>query len=193
MKKSLLLLAIIISHFYLIGVFSKMFLADLYYKSSKNLLEKGQIQDATKHITQAVRFNHKEPSYKRQKAKILLSTTILMPDEEIKQKALEELNEAQQLNPRNLTTLRNVVPLYYVLAVKDTNKSNSPDNIDPKYAAEAQFHFSYLKNAYPNDLGIYAEVAKYEKKLGLFYEYNQTYEAVSKMRPDILDWHESFK
>jgi len=193
MKRSVYLLFIVIGYFYLLSTFSKMFLADLYYKSSKNLLENGQITEATQHIIKAIRYNPSEPAYKRQEAKVLLSTMIWQPDEEIKQKAFKDLKQAEELNPKNLATLRNVVPIYYLLAVNNIEKSAAPENVDQQYLQETQKFYKNLKSTYLNDLGVYTEIAEYEKKLGLTKDYQESYKKAQQLRPDIVEWHNSFQ
>jgi len=193
MKKALLLLLTFGIYFYLIGKFFNLYVADTYFASSKVLLSEGQLRKSTDHIIKAIRFNDYEPAYKRQKAKILLSTLVWQEDLSAKETVLKELVKAEALNPKNLATLRNIIPLYYLLSVKDVEKVGSCSNIDEDYVLETTSYYSMLKKRYSNDLGVFTDIAEYEKKLGLEHDYNYSYEQAMKMRPDIVDWHEAFK
>jgi len=186
MKKAISLLLVLGAYLYLVGKFFNFYMADMYFASSKNLLTQGQLKQSADHIIKAVRFNQYEPAYRRQKAKVLLATTILQDQEDVKGTVLKELLTAQELNPKNLATLRNVVPLYYLLAMK-------ADGIDQEYVSVAQNYYRSLKNTYPNDLGVFSEVGASEKKLGLTDDYSYTYEQAMKMRQDLVSWHEAFE
>ena len=170
-----------------------MYLADIYFASSKNFLSEGNLIKSSDHIVMATRFNNYELAYKRQKAKVLLATLAWQEDSEVKEKVLEELKEAQELNPKNLATLRNIIPLYYLLSVNDVEEFSGEENVDSNYIEETRKFFIALKEDYPNDLGVYADVAEYEKKLGLTEDYSFTREKAMKMRPDIVDWYGAFK
>ena len=193
MKKALLLFLTLGIYLYLMGRFFNTYIADIYFASSKNLLSEGQIKKSADHIIKAVRFNKNEPAYRRQKAKVLLATLVWQDEEEVKDKVLKELNVAQELNPKNLATLRNVIPLYYLLSIKDVKEPNGTESIDPEYISETRNYFAMLKNVYTNDLGMFAEIAEYEKKLGLVNDYNYTHEQAMEMRPDIVDWYGAFR
>lgn len=194
MLRTILIILISGTYLFLMGRFINIYLADVYYKSSRQALEQGEIRKAGDHIIKAVRMNSNEPAYYRQRAKVLLATLVWSEDRsEVKQGVLENLERAAELNPKNLATLRNNVPLYYFLAVNDIENGSSGKKIDPKYLPAAKDHYSKLKNLYNNDLGILADVAKYEKKLDLEEEFIQSKRRAFKLRPDIVDWHESFK
>ncbi len=187
MKKAISLFLILGVYLYLVGKFFNLYLADMYFASSKNLLSQGQLKQSADHIIKAVRFNPYEPAYRRQKVKVLLATTILQDQEDVKGLALKELVAAQELNPKNLATLRNSVPLYYLLSVRDTQ------NLDENYITETRNFYAALKTNYPNDLGVFSDIAEYERKLGLSEDFDRTYEQAMKMRPDLVDWYEAFK
>ncbi|MFC1755773.1 hypothetical protein ACFLZK_00050 [Patescibacteria group bacterium] len=193
MKKALLLFLTLGIYLFLVGRFLNTYLADVYFASSKNYLSEGNLIKSSDHIIMATRFNTYEPAYKRQKAKVLLATLVWQENREVKEKVLEELIKAQDLNPKNLATLRNIIPLYYLLSVKDVEKVGSCSNIDDGYVLETTDFYSALKKSYPNDLGVFTDIAEYEKKLGLMHDYNNTYDQAMKMRPDIVDWYGSFK
>ena len=74
--------------------------------------------DFEKGINKAIKSNENEPAYRRQKAKVLLAQKVLttgLNEKRLADSALESLRKAEALNPRNLTTLRNSIPLYYFL------------------------------------------------------------------------------
>lgn len=193
MKKALLLFLTLGIYLYLVGKFFNFYIADIYFASSKNLLSEGQLKKSADQIIQATRFNRYEPAYRRQKAKVLLSTLVWQDDASVKDRVLEELIVAEELNPKNLATLRNIIPLYYLLSVKDVEKVGTCLNIDESYVLRTTDFYSMLKKRYFNDLGVFADIAEYEKKLGLTHDYTSTYGKAEEMRPDIVDWYEAFK
>lgn len=175
----------VISIFYLVFVkkFASLYLADVYYAASRHELEDGQLGEAGDHIIKAIKLNAKEPAYFRQRAKILLATMIWVDDgDEIRESTLDDLEKAQELNPHNLATLRNSIPLYYFLAADD----------EQTYVPVTRDYYKELKDVYQNDLGMYADVARYEKRLGLEDEFENTKQKARELRPDVLEWHESF-
>jgi len=111
----------------------------------------------------------------------------------VKEEGLKNLEKAYDLNPKNLATLRNSIPLYYFLAAEDMEKAGTGENIDTDYLSVTRTYYSALKNNYENDLGLYADIAKYEKKLGLVEDFNQTKIRAAAMRENIIEWHESFR
>ncbi len=175
------------------GKFVNYFVADVYYASSKQELNDGSLERASEYIVRAVTMNPNEPTYQRQRAKILLSTLIWNHDPKVKEGVLESLEKAYQLNTKNLTTLRNVIPLYYFLTVGDISKSIRTDTVDSKYLPVTRNYYSTLKNTYDNDLGIYADIAEYEKRLGLEEDFSWTRSKAEEMRADVVEWHESFR
>lgn len=195
--KKLLLLALIWGT----AIFSWRFLADIYsadllYEKSQNYLAKGDVELAKKLIDKALEKNGNEPNYYRGRAKVLIvaagyTNTIL--DNVSKEKILKDLEKAVSLNPNNLVTLRNCLQLYYFLAIKDINLPAGSDNIDEKYLLIAQNYFQGIKKKYSHDVGVIATIAKYEKKLGDIAGYNESVEIVKNLRPDLLDWYESFR
>ncbi|MFC1622299.1 tetratricopeptide repeat protein [Patescibacteria group bacterium] len=155
MKKTFIYIIISIIYIFSIFIFSKHFLADIYYK-----------------MPEAVVLNPNEPTYYRYLAK-----QHLLEDNE--EAAFEDIISAISLNPKNLTTLRNIIPIFYFLG--------------PGYIPQTLEYFAHLKKTYPNDLGILADIAKYEKRMGLMTDFKKTYEIGKKLRPDLVEWHESFE
>lgn len=177
----------------LMGKFINLYFADIYYTASKSELETGQLEDAADHIVNAIKLNSREPAYTRQKAKILLATLIWADEDETREEILKSLEKAYDLNPKNLATLRNIIPLYYFLASGAMDEVGGNKNVNSDYLTVARTYYHLLKNTYQNDLGLYADVAKYEKKLGQDEDFNQTKEKAESMRNDVVEWHESFR
>jgi len=177
----------------LVGKFINLYFADVYYTASKSELENGQIEDAAEHIVRASKLNNHEPAYRRQKAKILLATLIWADEDEVREEVLKNLEKAYELNPKNLATLRNSIPLYYFLASGAMEKVGNGENVDADYIAITRNYYLSLKNTYQNDLGLYADVAKYEKKLGLDGDFSETKKKAEIMRNDVIEWHEAFR
>ena len=107
----------------------------------------------------------------------------------LKKLALNDLQTAQNLNPNNLVTLRNVVPLYYFLAIEDLEKPADGKNIDPEFIEATKDYFTMMHSYSPTDVGIYALLAKYEKRLGLNELYEQSVGRIKILRPDLLEWY----
>ncbi len=155
----------------------KFYIAELYYAGSKIYLDKGDLNKALEYSTKAVSLNSNEPAYLRQRAKVNLANKILLNNSELTANALTDLQNAENLNPHNLATLRNQIPLYYYLV------NDSDIQITRNY-------FYKLKTTYKSDLGLLVDIAKYEKQLGLEQDFILTKDMISVLRPDILEWHE---
>ena len=193
MARTVLLFLLVGVYFALVGKFVNFYFADVYYTASKSELENGQLEDAADHIISAVKLNGQEPAYRRQRAKILLATLIWADEDETRAEIQKSLKRAYELNPENLATLRNSIPLYYFLASGVMEEVGSGENINADYLTVTKNYYSSLKSTYKNDLGLYADVAKYEKKLGLDEDYEQTRGKAKSMREDVIEWHESFR
>jgi tetratricopeptide (TPR) repeat protein len=159
--------------------------ADVFYEKSQLYLAKGDVEVASILADSAIKNNEFEPNYYRGRAKIhivgAVSANGILSDTE-KEKVLADLRKAVSLNPNNLVTLRNVIPLYYFLA-----------EIDGKYLPVTRDYFRQVKYRFSNDAGVVVSIAKYEKKLGLTEDFNESVEIIKKLRPDLLNWHESFR
>jgi tetratricopeptide (TPR) repeat protein len=184
MIRAILLFVVVSVYLVLVSKFINLYFADVYYVSSKNELENGQLEDAADHIVRATGLNGNEPAYRRQKAKILLATLIWADEDETRAEILKNLKKAYDLNPNNLATTRNSIPLYYFL---------SAEAMEADYVTVTRNYYIMLKNTYQNDLGLYADVAKYERKLGLDEDFNLTKAKAENMRRDVVEWHESFR
>jgi tetratricopeptide (TPR) repeat protein len=187
MKKILLITLIWGSTVFAWGLFKNIYTADTLLEDSVRYLSKGDTQVAGKLIDKAIELNGNEPNYYRTKAKILLV------DAGDKAVILRTLQKALELNTHNLVTIRNSIPLYYFLASENIVLPSGADNIDEEYLLTTQKYYSFVKEKYSHDAGVIVSVAKYEKKLGLMDDYNASVEIIRKLRPDLLEWHDSFR
>jgi tetratricopeptide (TPR) repeat protein len=187
MKKTFLILVIWTAAFYVCSVFGNIYTADVMLEESGRYLSQGDTEIAGKLIDKAIKLNGREPNYYRTKAKILLVDT------GDKKEILSNLQKALDLNNRNLVTMRNMIPLYYFLAIENINFPSGADNVDKDYLPITQKYFEYVKRTYVHDAGVITTIAKYEKKSGLVEGYNESVKIIEKLRPDLLEWHESFR
>ena len=104
-----------------------------------------------------------------------------------------DIKKAIELNPLNLVTIRNSIPLYYFLAVKDVGNVSGIDNIDTEYLSTVKEFFQNTKYRYWNDAGVISTIAKYEKRLSFTNEYQESTKRISELRPDLLEWYPSFR
>jgi tetratricopeptide (TPR) repeat protein len=197
MQKVRLILASIISIGFVVavGAFVKMYAADVAFTHSQALVSSGQITDALAEANKAVAENPLEPNYYRGRAKVELVETALVEHNDvlpIKVQMLADLRKAYELNPNNLVTLRNLMPLYYYLALKDLSRSDvttAADNIDQNFFAVSKNFLETTKTRFPNDAGVWLLAARYEKKLGMSTEFEASRAHVRQLRPDLLDWN----
>ena len=172
----------------------KIYISDIYFKKSQVYLTAEKIDKALECADKAVKFNSFEPNYYRGRAKVLTVSLVGKKDASIvKERILKDLKKAEELNPKNLVTLRNSVPIYYFLAVEDVSLTSGILNLDENYLGITKEFFKTLKDKYPHDIGVVTLLAKYERKLGLDEEYLESREIVKDLRPELLEWHESFR
>lgn len=174
----------------------KTYLADVYYANSQNLLKEANIKEAQKYADLAVRLNPYEANYYRGRAKVNTVALVKVPIEEqsiLKEEILSDLEYAVSLNEDNLVIIRNSIPLYFFLSVFDLSMPADSNNIDYEYLPDARAFFNFAKSKYDHDVGVISLIAKYEKRLGLEEEYARSVGLVEKLRPDLLEWHESFR
>ncbi len=164
---------------------TQLYKADILITKAEIALEQTKTETGLEVANKAIRLNPQEPYYYRQRARIYI---VLGK----KDKALADLTKAYELNPNNLATLRNNIPLYYFLSVEDIYQPTTQNNLDQKYIAIAKQYLSELKHRFPNDVGTLVDIAKYEQKLGLTTEFAQSVEQIKVIRPDLLEWHEVF-
>ncbi|MFC1700348.1 hypothetical protein ACFLZ4_01735 [Patescibacteria group bacterium] len=173
---------------------AKVYISDMYFKKSQIYLVAESLERALKYSDKAVKFNSWEPNYYRGRAKVLTVSLVSNKDvTSVKENILSDLKKAEELNPRNLVTLRNSVPIYYFLAIKDISLTSGLLNLDERYLDATKEFFKTLKNSYSHDVGVIVLLAEYERKLGLDDEYMESRKIVERLRPELLNWHESFR
>ena len=184
-------------------LFGRQILADMFSKASDSYFEAGESQKALDYNNKSLGLNPNEPYYHRQRAKTYMLTLVGQPKDQvdrIKALAYKDVLTAENLNPKNLATLRGNISLYYFLALKDlVDATTNPDQIDqevsvpiptdPHYLNLASDYYIKLSQDYPNDVGVQAQVAKYQKLLGLEDGYKESLKKVKDLRPDLLDWY----
>lgn len=156
MVKKILICLLTITALY---AFGRLYLADIHYKSSRGYLADNKSKEAYKQALFAKKLNPFEPAY------YLQAFRTNPADKKV-------LEEAIELNPNNLATIRNAIPLYASL---------------DKTVARA--YFADVKSAYSTDVGILVQIGKYEKKVSLESDFIKTTQMIRELRPDLLDWH----
>jgi len=182
--------------FYFVAVvfLLRFYFADVNFKKSQDLVKDNNAEKALLYADKSIVLNPHEAGYFRGRAKI---NTVLLVDAKtsdlLKEEILSDLQKAYEMNPKNLVVIRNSVSIYYFLAVKDLYIAPGKDNIDEKYIEVVRRFYDDTKKNYWNDAGVISLVAKYEKRLGLEDGYAKSVERVGYLRPDLLNWHESFR
>ena len=195
MRKPALLLLVII-YFFITRAFVRMYSADTDYSKGQELLGDRETSLAFNKASLAIEKNPIEPLYYEGRAKALILMSSHQDAEivrNLKSLAFSDMQRAYDLNSKNLVTIRNLVPIYYFLAQKDITAPPSADNVDPLWVNEVQSFYEVNKNISPNDVGVYALFAKYEKRLNLTEEYKYSVSKVKELRPDLLDWYDAFR
>lgn len=193
MKRVLLLFLLVAVYIYSINIISKMYIADIFFVAGKTKVDTNNYQQGVDYYTRAINLNPMEPAYLRNRAKAYLAQSLLGDADYYKEMALKDLEASQSLNSNNLATTRNIVPLYYFLAISTSQEGDEVLTYnDPYYSVVASNYYSSLKNKYPNDLGIIADIAEYEYKLGFEDDFMKSVEIVKELRPDLLGWHSAF-
>src|SRR3989344_872680 len=96
--KRILILLVIISYFFVIKGFGKIYRADLYYKDSQRQLALWKEKVALEKIRNAVELNPNEPRYRLGESKIFLTNA----NPGLKYRAVKGLENAFNLNQKNL-------------------------------------------------------------------------------------------
>jgi hypothetical protein len=78
------------------------------------------------------------------------------------------------------------------LASEDPKVAAGSKNWDKNFVEITSDYYKELKNTYSHDAGVISLVAGYEKKLELMDEYNVSKRMVEELRPDLLQWYQSF-
>lgn len=190
-KLSFLLICTFSFAFFINKIFG-LYVSDINYKKSQIIIKSGDFEKALDLSDLAIEKNPMEPRYYYGRAKILLSSTVGRDEKiiaDLKNQALKDLERSYQLNPKNLVTIRNIVPLYYFLTVKDLEKPQGLENIDQNFLGTTKSYYEKVKDISPNDVGVYALLAKYEGKLGLDKMYQESILKINILRPDLLEWY----
>ena len=197
MTKKVLVIFIWSVYILLCVVFLRMFFADINYEKSQAMLTENYSESVLRLSEKAVSQNPLESNYYRGRAKVNLIRLLYIEDSQtkiqVKEDILADLVKAYSLNENNLVTIRNMFPLYYFLALKDINLGPTADNIDTKYIDITKNFLETNKKRFWNDAGVVASVAGYEKKLGFVVEYSESVKRIMELRPDLLNWYESFR
>lgn len=207
MSKNIFIVLLCSNYILLMILFARMYLADVFYESSQNSFANQDYERAAQKSTQAASLNPNEPAYLRHRAKALIMMSFSQNKAVFKSQAYDDLISAYHLNPDNLATIRNSVPLLYFLSVKDyTIPATFGTNIDTNFFNLTKDYFANVKNisqkdgyasfargGLQNDVGIFVLLAKYEKKLGLTNEYEDSIKKITDLRPDLLEWHPDLK
>ena len=170
--------------------------ADKMYQKAKDSLDRSELSNAFDYAESAIKLNPLEPNYYRMRARVLIN---YLPHKDTstrtftKQLIVNDLKNAYNLNTENLVTIRNLVPLYYFVAAENISAPAGSENIDPYFFEAAKNFYASIKDYSKNDVGIYALLAKYEKRLNMMEEYGVSVNKVRILRPDLLDWYESFR
>lgn len=193
-KKVLGSLIIIVLWLSVIISFAKIYLADIYFGYSENLLADGENIEALLAVNKAIKYNNQEPSYYRQRAKVYVASTANALQgskelEDLKQLALQDLITGHEINPKNLATIRNSTPLYFYLANKDLSLTATKENLDPEYSEITKEYLIQMQNYLPSDVGVQVLAAKYQKRMNFENDLKESRERIKELRPDLLEWH----
>lgn len=184
--RCILVLALTGVYLWFLCIIANVYQADLEITKSRELVAAVEYDKALEKADLAIKRNSREPAYYRQRAKVYLAfclNPVELEKPRYAELALKDLRRAEKLNPRNLATLRNSVPLYHFLARVE---------VQDDYLAEAGEYIRELKFRYSNDLGIITDAALYERKLELWEDYAISYEMAKNLRPDIITWHKAY-
>ncbi len=182
--KKLRAAALILLYLLFVMTVSKLYLADAYYKAARRAYTKGDWAGVLELADSAIFYSPNEPRYFRESAKAqiaLSATTNTKHKEALMASALRSLDISIGLNPRNILTLRESIPLYYLLTLWDFEHSG------------LQSVLNRVKSFSPNDAGVMVLAAKYERKSGSIEHYEETIRKIKRLRPDLLRWHPSLQ
>jgi len=197
MHKALPVLIFSLIYFYALSLLVDMFRADIYYQKSKNYFADKKLEAARDHINKAIELNPQEPRYFWGRARIY---TLAVGEYELAKQpveaaklranALEDLDTAYKLNRKNIVTIRNSIPLYYYLTVKNFATSAPNTDVDPNAQEITKNYYAMAAQKSATDVGLYALLAQHQKKLRLEPDATQSRNKVKALRPDLLEWYE---
>lgn len=183
---------ITIIYLLLMSIYWQTLSADESYKDGQRIMKQGNFEVALEQANKSISKNPREPRYYYGRAKILLAATSEQEQKiisEYKVDAAKDLIRAKALNPNNLVTHRNIIPLYYFLGIADLQQPSAVDNTDEDFIEIVKGYYQSIKHFSTNDVGIYTLLAKYESKLGLEKELNESLDNIRRLRPDLLEWY----
>lgn len=189
--KKLILISITFIYLAALIIFGKIFFADILYVNSQNAAKELDFERAILLAEKSIKSNPNEPRYRYGIAKILLASAVAKDKEELKMlktQSLKHLKDAEKLNPNNLVTLKNMVPIYYYLALDLQNNSIAP-TVDADFITYTRDFLTRLKNFSEKDVSIYTLTAKYENLLAEREMLNRSKEKIKLLRPDLLEWY----
>lgn len=196
LPKALKLGGLLVCYLFFITAWYRNYVADVYSEYAQGVLVEQNLSGSISAIDKAIQLNPLEPNYYRLRARIyvnLLSSQDSNVKDQIKKFIHNDLKKAYELNPKNLVTIRNVIPIYYFLGAQDISLAGSKDNVDPNYVHVVSAFYAQTKMYVPNDVGVYALIYTYEKRLGLDSEYEESLKRVMDLRPDLIEWYDAFR
>lgn len=194
LKKILPLILVVLIYSSFVKELKQIYKADIEYTKAQKQFRMEDFQEALEISNWVLQKNRLEPRYYYGRAKVYLASTIDQDNrikKELKKLAIKDLETAYRMNPTNLVTLRNMVPMYYFLGIKDLSKPSANADIDMDFIGITRKYFQDIKHYSPNDVGIYVLLAKYEKRLNLTEGYKESIENIKRLRPDLLEWYPS--
>lgn len=171
--------------------------AETSHTQGKKELYSGYVSLAQAHVEEAVSKNPYEPGYHRTLATTQLAKT-LAPQLSIeekrlaKDKALEEAQKAYELQPHNLVNLKNLIPIYYFLGVKEINESANPQ-IDQTYIQKTLEFYEIVETEAPTDASTHLLLAKQYEALNEKEQARRLYAKALKLKPDLQEAQEKLK
>lgn len=191
MPKKIILLLVGFIYMVVIVIGSTFFVADSFDFAADTLIKNKEVHKGLGFSEIATDLNPFEPSYLKTRAHLLLYASAL--DREMsavyKNSAVDSLELAIELNPSNLATLRNTLPVYFYLAVTDLTQPITAKNLDYRYLDLFAKKSGILTSYVPDDLGVLVTTANYYSRLGMTDSYNEVITKIKHLRPDVLDWH----
>ncbi len=181
MIKNAKILIILLIYFSLIRILFNTISADESYISSKKALSNADVKQALIQANKSILKNPSEPRYYYNRAKVYIATG----NKSDKQKALSDLKKAEELNPKNLVTLRNNIPVYYLLS----SEIEVNDETYKVFKKLVENYYIKMGEYSKTDVGLFALLYKYENKMGLNTLAKQSENRINELRPDLFEWY----
>ncbi len=191
MSKKIVFLLISAIYMLVVVIGVTFFVADSFDFAADTLIKNKEVLLGLSFSENATNLNPFEPSYLKTRAHLLLYASAM--DREMspvyKSSAVDALDLAIKLNPTNLATLRNTLPVYFYLTITDLTHPVTAKNLDYKYLDLFAEKSEALTSYVPNDLGVLVTTANYYSRLGMTDSYTEIVTRIKHLRPDVLDWH----